>query len=78
MRLETINEPLFLKLEEAIAYSPWWLFVPTMQRGPAAPSYACMDVRCARRIGAFRPIGRADIGASQAHDATPRGYLLKQ
>ena len=53
-------------------------FRPNAARGPAAPSYACVDVRGARRIGAFRPIRHADIGTSQAHDAALRGCLLKQ
>jgi hypothetical protein len=81
MKSETTNEPLFLEVEEAkrfLLLVDYCGFRPNDARGPAAPSYACVDARCARRIGAFRPIRHADIGASRAHDATLRGCLLKQ
>jgi hypothetical protein len=81
MKFETSNEPLFLEVEEAKRFLLVMAhrgFRPNDARGPAAPSEPCVDLRGARRIGAFRPIRHADIGASQAHDSTPRDCLLKQ
>ena len=75
MKLETTNEPPFLEVEEAkrflllIAHCG---FSSQRCQGSGCAELACVDVRCARRIGAFRPIRHADIGASQAHDAVLR------
>jgi hypothetical protein len=77
MKLETTNEPRFLEVEEAkrflLLIAHCGFSSPTMPEVRLVPSYACVNVRRARRIGAFRPIRHADIGASQAHDATLRG-----
>ena len=80
MKLETTNEPLFPEVEEAkrflLLIAHCGFSSPTMPEVRLVPSYACENVRRARRIGAFRLIRHADIGASQAHDATLRGCLL--
>ena len=75
MKLETTNEPLFPEVEEAkrfLSLIAHCGFSSNDAKRSGVPSYAFVDVRCARRIGAVRPIRHADIGASQAHDAVLR------
>src|ERR1700756_4697054 len=82
MKLETTNEPLILEVEEAkrflLVMAHCGFSSQRCQRSGCAELRLRRLARCEARIGAFRPIRHADIGASQAHDATPRGCLLKQ
>ena len=66
---------LFLEVEEAnrfLLLTAHCGFSSQRCQRSGSASYVCVDARCARHIRAFRPIRHADIGASQAHDATLR------
>ena len=81
MKLETTNESLFLEVDEAkrflLLIAHCGFSSQRCQRSGCA-DLACVDVRCARRIRAFRHIRHADVGNSQTHDAALRGRLLGQ
>ena len=79
---ETTNEPLFLEVEEAKRF-----LLLIAQRGFSSQRCQrsdCVELRlrgralCVAHWGFPSYTTRANIGASQAHDATLRGCLLEQ